>query len=156
VGTTGYMAPERIRGDPYTVKADVWSLGVTIVELVSGYFPYSLDSTRRSLIAPRPLEARNDAYGDGDGDGNGNGEDGTIEEDSTLVELWETINMESSPRLDPRFYSSDLVSFVDACFEQNPSRRSSLKDLLAHPFLLIDSKKLDSFRAWVGQMKKNV
>ena len=38
-GTSGYLAPERI--DPeggscptYTVKADVWSLGITLLEVV--------------------------------------------------------------------------------------------------------------------------
>lgn len=35
------MQPERISGDPYTVKSDVWSLGITIVELAIGRFPFS-------------------------------------------------------------------------------------------------------------------
>lgn len=33
--------PERISGDPYTVKSDVWSLGITLVELAIGRFPFS-------------------------------------------------------------------------------------------------------------------
>jgi len=44
-GTSGYLAPERI--DPeggssptYTVKADVWSLGITMMEVAEGSFPY--------------------------------------------------------------------------------------------------------------------
>lgn len=36
-----YSQPERISGDPYTVKSDVWSLGITIVELAIGRFPFS-------------------------------------------------------------------------------------------------------------------
>ena len=35
--------PERISGDPYTVKSDVWSLGITLVELAIGRFPFSSD-----------------------------------------------------------------------------------------------------------------
>lgn len=35
--------PERISGDPYTVKSDVWSLGITLVELALGRFPFSAD-----------------------------------------------------------------------------------------------------------------
>jgi len=35
------LQPERISGDPYTVKSDVWSLGITLVELAIGRFPFS-------------------------------------------------------------------------------------------------------------------
>lgn len=37
------MQPERISGDPYTVKSDVWSLGITLVEIAIGRFPFSAD-----------------------------------------------------------------------------------------------------------------
>lgn len=40
IGTTAYMAPERISGQEYSVHSDVWSLGVTIFELAVGQFPY--------------------------------------------------------------------------------------------------------------------
>ncbi|GAA5869457.1 hypothetical protein JCM3774_001458 [Rhodotorula dairenensis] len=43
VGTSTYMSPERISGDPYTVKSDVWSLGITLVELAIGRFPFSAE-----------------------------------------------------------------------------------------------------------------
>ncbi|BET01043.1 mitogen-activated protein kinase kinase [Nesidiocoris tenuis] len=41
-GCAAYMAPERISpGTPdYDVRADVWSLGITLVELATGMFPY--------------------------------------------------------------------------------------------------------------------
>ncbi|KAK4045994.1 MAP kinase kinase (MEK) [Microbotryomycetes sp. JL201] len=41
VGTSTYMSPERISGDPYTVKSDVWSLGITMIEVAIGKFPFS-------------------------------------------------------------------------------------------------------------------
>ena len=34
VGTVTYMSPERIMGDDYSTKADVWSLGVVVAEAV--------------------------------------------------------------------------------------------------------------------------
>lgn len=44
VGCRPYMAPERIdpkkAGEGYTVKADVWSFGITVMELALGEFPY--------------------------------------------------------------------------------------------------------------------
>ena len=40
VGTSGYMSPERIQGSRYSVQSDVWSLGITIMELLFGKFPF--------------------------------------------------------------------------------------------------------------------
>ncbi|CAG8438106.1 2020_t:CDS:2 [Funneliformis mosseae] len=40
LGTSYYMAPERIRGLPYKVSADVWSLGLTIMEVAENKFPF--------------------------------------------------------------------------------------------------------------------
>ncbi|CAK5072608.1 unnamed protein product [Meloidogyne enterolobii] len=42
IGCMGYLSPERIYSDDphYDVRADVWSLGITLVELATGKFPY--------------------------------------------------------------------------------------------------------------------
>ncbi|CAD5235502.1 unnamed protein product [Bursaphelenchus xylophilus] len=42
-GCYAYLAPERVNGEPYNVTADVWSLGITLVQLAKGYFPYKAD-----------------------------------------------------------------------------------------------------------------
>jgi len=34
------MAPERILGKPYTIRSDVWSTGLTLLELAQRRFPY--------------------------------------------------------------------------------------------------------------------
>ncbi|KAF8151661.1 kinase-like domain-containing protein [Crassisporium funariophilum] len=39
-GTLFYMAPERISGGDYTVRSDVWSTGISILELVQNRFPF--------------------------------------------------------------------------------------------------------------------
>jgi calcium-dependent protein kinase len=38
-GTPYYMAPEVLQGS-YQAKADMWSLGVLLYTLVSGYLPF--------------------------------------------------------------------------------------------------------------------
>merc|ERR1712232_48512 len=40
VGTGTHMSPERILGEDYTFPADIWSLGLCVIELASGTYPY--------------------------------------------------------------------------------------------------------------------
>ncbi|KAH9855154.1 kinase-like protein [Lenzites betulinus] len=46
IGCQSYMAPERIRGESqnnvgtYTVSSDVWSLGLSLIEMALGHYPY--------------------------------------------------------------------------------------------------------------------
>ena len=39
------MAPERITGKSYTITSDVWSLGVTLLEVAQHRFPFPADGT---------------------------------------------------------------------------------------------------------------
>lgn len=54
-GCTAYLAPERIEVDPrnpdYDIRADVWSLGITLVELATGTFPYKDCKTDFEVLA---------------------------------------------------------------------------------------------------------
>jgi len=49
VGSPIYMAPEVLKGYPYNIKADVWSLGVVLYELLYGVCPYE-EKTLPALI----------------------------------------------------------------------------------------------------------
>ncbi|KNC51694.1 STE/STE7 protein kinase [Thecamonas trahens ATCC 50062] len=52
VGSKAYMSPERLTEPSYDVRADVWSLGLVLVELVTGEYPYAyLDQPLRILTA---------------------------------------------------------------------------------------------------------
>ena len=77
VGTGTYMAPERIQGSPYTVKSDVWSVGLTLMELAIGKFPFSgsndsedepsgpqgiLDLLQQIVLEPAPKLPKSDAF----------------------------------------------------------------------------------------------
>ncbi|KAJ7079109.1 STE/STE7 protein kinase [Mycena belliarum] len=42
-GTSFYMAPERICGQNYTIRSDVWSTGISLLELVQNRFPFPAD-----------------------------------------------------------------------------------------------------------------
>ncbi|KKO97758.1 STE/STE7/MEK1 protein kinase [Trichoderma harzianum] len=76
VGTSTYMAPERIQGEKYTVKSDVWSFGLTIMELAIGKFPFAsehideddsgpagiLDLLQQIVNEPAPKLPKSDAF----------------------------------------------------------------------------------------------
>lgn len=42
-GTLCYMSPERIQNQAYTFTADIWSLGLTLVQCALGRYPYTAD-----------------------------------------------------------------------------------------------------------------
>ena len=51
IGTSYYMAPERITGQKYNITSDVWSLGVTLLEVAQHRFPFPADSSEE--LQPR-------------------------------------------------------------------------------------------------------
>jgi serine/threonine protein kinase len=41
IGSYRYMSPERLLGDKYDASADVWSVGITLIELWNKKYPFS-------------------------------------------------------------------------------------------------------------------
>ncbi|CAJ0746671.1 19980_t:CDS:2 [Entrophospora sp. SA101] len=50
VGTSNYMSPERIQGAKYSVRSDVWSVGITLMELALGRFPFPPDGSQLTVL----------------------------------------------------------------------------------------------------------
>ena len=102
VGTSTYMAPERIQGEKYTVKSDVWSFGLTIMELAIGKFPFA-----------------SEALSDGDGAPAG------------ILDLLQQIVHEPAPKL-PKSdaFPSILEDMIEKCLYKQPDRRPTPQELL--------------------------
>ncbi len=66
VGSLHYMAPEQMRGEPVDMRSDIYSLGVSLYELVTGVRPFQADSDVGVMAAhltktpPPPIEVRHD------------------------------------------------------------------------------------------------
>jgi 5'-AMP-activated protein kinase catalytic alpha subunit len=48
-GTPSYMAPEIILGRSYSEKCDLWSAGIILYFMISGYFPFSNENMQNLL-----------------------------------------------------------------------------------------------------------
>ncbi|KAI0024305.1 MAP kinase [Xylariomycetidae sp. FL0641] len=130
VGTSTYMAPERIQGEKYTVKSDVWSFGLSIMELAIGKFPF----------------AASEQLSDGDGAPAG------------ILDLLQQIVHEPAPRL-PKSdaFPSILEDMIQKCLSKVPDERPTPQDLFERdPFVQAAKRTPVDLRAWaVGLMEKD-
>jgi serine/threonine-protein kinase len=68
-GTPAYMSPEQARGDRVDARTDVYSLAITVYEMLAGRIPFESDSTLSLLHSqiydtPRPIEGISQALQD--------------------------------------------------------------------------------------------
>lgn len=76
IGCQSYMAPERIKGEStgslgtYTVSSDVWSLGLTAIEMALGKYPYPPETYANvfaqltAIVHGDPPELPEEGYGE--------------------------------------------------------------------------------------------
>ncbi|CAI8497044.1 unnamed protein product [Hanseniaspora opuntiae] len=125
VGTSTYMSPERIQGGIYTTKGDVWSLGLSIIELLTGKFP--LDN--RDVSYKTEMNNLNNSLLNHDGDS-------SLRPDGILDLLQRIVN-EPSPHLPTNYpFDVNLIDFVNKCCIKDPDERASIKELLKHNYII--------------------
>ncbi|KIY68318.1 kinase-like protein [Cylindrobasidium torrendii FP15055 ss-10] len=153
VGTSIYMSPERIQGGDYSIKSDIWSLGITLIELAHGRFPF------------------NDSLSDDEGDG----EDSYLRPDQvimgskrksrgvslhgskltmSIIELMHQIVKEPPPRLldlnpdGSRRFPEEAALFIDSCLEKETSDRGTPRTLRSFPWINMARADPIDLKAW--------
>ncbi|XP_071794001.1 dual specificity mitogen-activated protein kinase kinase 1-like [Asterias amurensis] len=149
VGTRSYMSPERLQGIHYSVQSDIWSMGLSIVEMSIGRYPipppddkeicqiFGLpydSSAQKSSSKPvgRPISTFGDAP-----------------RSMAIFELLECIVNEPPPKLPAKVFSPEFVDFVNKCLIKNPQERAELKNLLVHPFTKKSETEEVDIASWV-------
>ena len=132
VGTGTYMAPERIQGSPYTVKSDVWSVGLSLMELAIGKFPFSIEGE---------TDDPEDAAGP-----------------QGILDLLQQIVLEPAPRLPKsEAFPQILEDIIAKCLMKNPEERPTPQELYdTDPFLQAAKRTPVDLEQWaVGMMERH-
>eukprot|EP00760_Papus_ankaliazontas_P016628 PhM_4_TR16816/c2_g1_i1/m.104577 len=107
VGTVTYMSPERLNGDKYMNSVDVWSLGISLVELYTGVHPYA-DMLKR--VQGTGSEAK-------------------------FWALLTHLKSENEAVSVPMTASPEFRDFVHSCVAKVSGGRKSAHELLQHPWI---------------------
>ena len=104
VGTSTYMAPERIQGAKYSIKSDVWSFGLSLMELAIGRFPFDTsDAAAGDRASAGPMG---------------------------ILDLLQQIVHEPAPRLpESDAFPSFLHDMIGKCLLKNPDHRPTPRAL---------------------------
>lgn len=106
------MAPERILSKPYNSSAEVWSLGLSVVELAIGRFPYPADAD----VPPGSLSCID------------------------LMQCVVNERPPHLPEAPERF-SADFVNFIECACDPAVERRPTPEQALGHPFVVLNTRK---------------
>ncbi|KAL8949836.1 MAG: hypothetical protein Q9222_004101 [Ikaeria aurantiellina] len=118
IGTSYYMAPERITGQSYTITSDVWSLGVTLLEVAQHRFPFPADGTEMNPKA------------------------GLIDL-LTYIVRQSIPKLKDEPDSGIK-WSETFKYFIECCLEKEPKRRATPWRMLEHPWMVeMKSKKVN-------------
>ena len=128
------MSPERINGEAYSFPADIWALGLTLLECATGKYPYDASGGTMQLMIQV-------------GAGWGGREGGalfpawrhmpgccvsTVQPcPAPMLQLME----EDCPLPPPGECSPELIDFVTQCLRKDPWQRPTAEQLLQHPFI---------------------
>ncbi|CRK09675.1 hypothetical protein BN1708_002237 [Verticillium longisporum] len=124
IGTSYYMAPERITGQSYTITSDVWSTGVTLLEVAQHRFPFPADGTE---MQPRA---------------------GLIDL-LTYIVRQPIPKLKDEPDVT---WSDNFKYFIECCLEKDPTRRASPWRMLDHPWMVEMRSKRVNMEKYLSQV----
>ncbi|XP_073960648.1 mitogen-activated protein kinase kinase 1 [Choristoneura fumiferana] len=138
VGTRSYMSPERLQGTHYSVQSDIWSLGLSLVEMAIGMYP----------IPPPDAKTLAAIFG-GQNEDHSPGQAPNSPRPMAIFELLDYIVNEPPPKLPSGIFSDQFKDFVDRCLKKNPDERADLKTLMNHEWIRAADADAADIAGWV-------
>jgi len=123
-GTGFYMAPERIEGKAYTMRSDVWSTGLTLLELAQNKPPYPPDVSIIELlgqIRDGDIPQLEDELPDAEGQGG-------------------------------VYWSDGMKDFIRVCLMKDPNDRLPPRDMLKHPWVVEQASTRVKMEKWIREV----
>ncbi|PAA86399.1 hypothetical protein BOX15_Mlig022817g1 [Macrostomum lignano] len=159
VGTRSYMAPERLNGEEYSILSDIWSLGLSLIEVSTGRYPIpepdSRDYTsvfssdrqqnlldhREAAVQGKPLKGMSDSQ--------------TGPTQMAIFELLSYIVYQQPPKLPSFAFSEQFCEFVDCCLRKDTKERTRLAGLQELEFpRMYDSDEAISLGSYLRALLK--
>lgn len=159
VGTRSYMSPERLKGAQYSVQSDIWSVGLSLVEMAIGRYPIPQPDQKDidATFGENVMEEHWDAARTGKPLKGMNrnsfnypqppGSDGP--RPMAIFELLDFIVNEPPPTLPKGKFTDEFIDFVDRCLKKNPSERADLHSLMSHDFVKRSETEDTDIGNWV-------
>uniref|UniRef100_A0A1I8H384 mitogen-activated protein kinase kinase n=1 Tax=Macrostomum lignano TaxID=282301 RepID=A0A1I8H384_9PLAT len=157
VGTRSYMAPERLNGEEYSILSDIWSMGLSLIELATGRYPIPQPDSRdytNIFSSDRQQNLREHMEAAKTGKRLRSVTKSRLKRTSTqflqmsagmeapqngpkqmaIFELLSYIVYQQPPKLPSFAFSEEFCDFVDCCLRKNPKERVGLESLMRHDF----------------------
>jgi len=127
-GTPQYIAPEMMATGAYNTKADIWSFGITSLELAFGRAPFHGVNPAKVVVLISQMK-----------------------EPPRVADYYDP-NKDSSYKDYPT-YGKNFADAIAKCLMMDPNKRWGAKDLLRHKFFKpLNSKKMEELHAIVRQV----
>lgn len=108
------MQPERLTGAKYSIQSDIWSLGLSLIEMAIGIYPIPPPDTKtiEKLFGGHVSQPQ------------------TEPQSLAIFELLNYIVNEPPPTLEHDTFSVEFKEFVDKCLKKSPDERFDHKTLM--------------------------
>uniref|UniRef100_A0A8B9QDB5 Dual specificity mitogen-activated protein kinase kinase 1 n=1 Tax=Apteryx owenii TaxID=8824 RepID=A0A8B9QDB5_APTOW len=158
-GSTGVTSvnkatPERLQGTHYSVQSDIWSMGLSLVEMAIGRYPIPPpDSKELELMFGCPVEGDSPVTETSPRQRTPGRPVSSYGPDSrppmAIFELLDYIVNEPPPKLPNGVFGSEFQDFVNKCLIKNPAERADLKQLMIHAFIKRSEAEEVDFAGWL-------